>query len=49
MGTGNILEAVGINKSYPGVQALEAIDFDLRSGEVQALVGQNGAGQVDIS
>jgi ribose transport system ATP-binding protein len=45
MGTGNILEAVGINKSYPGVQALDAIDFDLRSGEVQALVGQNGAGK----
>jgi len=43
--TKNILEAVEVNKSYPGVQALDAIDFDLRYGEVQALVGQNGAGK----
>ncbi len=45
MAQGNILEAVQISKSYPGVQALEAVDFDLRSGEIQALVGQNGAGK----
>jgi len=43
--TKNILEAVEVNKSYPGVQALDAVDFDLRYGEVQALVGQNGAGK----
>jgi ribose transport system ATP-binding protein len=42
---GNILEAVKIDKSYPGVQALDAVDFDLRRGEIQALVGQNGAGK----
>jgi ribose transport system ATP-binding protein len=41
----NILEAVKINKSYPGVKALDEVDFDLRYGEVQALVGQNGAGK----
>ena len=41
----NILEAHGISKGYPGVQALDAVDFDLRQGEVQALVGQNGAGK----
>ncbi len=41
----NILEAHGISKAYPGVQALDAVDFDLRRGEVQALVGQNGAGK----
>jgi len=43
--TTNILEAVQVSKSYPGVQALDAVDFDLRYGEVQALVGQNGAGK----
>jgi len=42
---GNILEAVQVSKSYPGVQALDRVDFDLRSGEIQALVGQNGAGK----
>jgi len=42
---GNILEAVQVSKSYPGVQALDAVDFDLRHGETQALVGQNGAGK----
>jgi ribose transport system ATP-binding protein len=41
----NILETVRVSKSYPGVQALDAVDFDLRRGEVQALVGQNGAGK----
>lgn len=43
--TKNILEARAVNKSYPGVQALENVDFELRRGEVQALVGQNGAGK----
>ena len=42
---GNILQALRVSKSYPGVQALDAVDFDLRHGEVQALVGQNGAGK----
>ncbi|HTZ51103.1 MAG TPA: sugar ABC transporter ATP-binding protein [Spirochaetia bacterium] len=42
---GDILEAHGITKRYPGVLALDAVDFDLRRGEVQALVGQNGAGK----
>jgi ribose transport system ATP-binding protein len=44
LGEGTVLEARKVSKSYPGVQALDAIDFDLRQGEVQALVGQNGAG-----
>ncbi len=45
METQDILGAVKISKSYPGVQALDSVDFDLRAGEVQALVGQNGAGK----
>jgi ribose transport system ATP-binding protein len=41
----NILEAHRVTKTYPGVMALDRVDFDLRRGEVQALVGQNGAGK----
>ena len=45
MASDNILQTTQISKAYPGVQALDAVDFDLRYGEVQALVGQNGAGK----
>jgi ribose transport system ATP-binding protein len=40
-----LLEAEGVSKGFPGVQALDDVHFDLRHGEVLALVGENGAGK----
>ena len=41
----DLLTTTSISKSFPGVKALQDIDFDLRSGEVHCLVGENGAGK----
>ena len=41
----NILALTGISKAFAGVKALDRVNFDLRPGEVHALVGENGAGK----
>ncbi|HEY9594867.1 MAG TPA: sugar ABC transporter ATP-binding protein [Spirochaetia bacterium] len=40
-----ILELRGISKSFPGVVALDGVDFSVAAGEVRALMGENGAGK----
>ena len=40
-----ILELRGITKIFPGVKALNNVQFDLRPGEIHALMGENGAGK----
>ncbi|MBN2455154.1 MAG: sugar ABC transporter ATP-binding protein [Sedimentisphaerales bacterium] len=41
----NILKMEGICKSFPGVKALDNVDFLLRKGEIHSLMGENGAGK----
>ena len=38
------IEMLGVSKAFPGVHALDHVDFSVESGEVHALMGENGAG-----
>ncbi|MFW6410294.1 MAG: sugar ABC transporter ATP-binding protein, partial [Halanaerobiales bacterium] len=41
----NILEVNSLNKSFPGVQALSEVNFNLKKGETHVIIGENGAGK----
>ncbi len=43
-----VLEVRGLVKEYPGVTALESVDFEVRAGEVHCLLGPNGAGKTTL-
>lgn len=45
MNVAPILAATQISKQFPGILALDRVDFDVAEGEVHALVGENGAGK----
>jgi len=45
MSNGELLRTYQLTKTFPGVVAVDKVDFDVRAGEIHALVGENGAGK----
>lgn len=45
MKTESLLSIEHISKRFPGVQALQEVSFDVKKGEIHAILGENGAGK----
>ena len=43
-----VLKANNITKDFPGVRALNNVNFNLKAGEIHALVGENGTGKFKL-
>jgi simple sugar transport system ATP-binding protein len=48
MSNSELLKVDGVTKAFPGVLANDAITFDLKAGEIHALLGENGAGKTTL-
>lgn len=45
MSNNELIKLINVCKTFPGVKALDSVNFDIRKGEIHALVGENGAGK----
>lgn len=45
---GNAIEVKGLRKSFNNIEVLKGVNFEVRSGEIYALLGSNGAGKTTI-